>query len=202
MKIIDFVKKLAEKGISLSIAGDQLRVRGPSGGIDASLKSELSSRKQELITYLSQIRTLPNETPEIPLTAAQRRLWFLDKLSFLGHEYTLMAAWRLCNQGSPDVYAQQLNDALVQLVRRHPILIYTVRDADGEPLLTPLPNGFHGLQKVTMPAITDESALLAAEMAMPFTLVGGPLFRARLITGNSTAPIFILAVHHIISDHA
>ena len=198
----ELVKNLAEKGISLSISGDQLRVRGPSGSIDEQLKSELSSRKQELISYLSQIRALPNETTKTPLTASQRRLWFLDKLSLLGHEYTLMAAWRLCNQGSLDDYAQQLDEALAGLVRRHQILSYTVSDSAGEPHLTPLPNGFPGLQRVEAPATADESALLTAEMALPFTLVGGPLFRARLITGNGISPIFVLATHHIISDHA
>ncbi|MGW0927659.1 non-ribosomal peptide synthase/polyketide synthase [Streptomyces sp. NPDC002644] len=143
-------------------------------------------------------RAIPraDRTRPLPLSHAQQRLWFLDRLRPGDARYNSAVALRLT--GAPDHDA--LSRALDLVTTRHEALRTTFEEGeDGrpvqrvhEPAPVPLP-----VREVT-PAET-ESALLA-EYARPFDLRTGPLLRALLLREAPDAHVLLLTAHHIVTD--
>jgi amino acid adenylation domain-containing protein len=145
---------------------------------------------------------MAEEVYEFPLSFAQQRLWFLDQMSPANPFYNINAAvpfqW--------PVNAALLERALNEIVRRHEALRTTFTVAESEPaqlvhsdLALALPVvDLRGLPKADQEA---ETIRLATEEArMPFDLTKGPLIRATLLRLGEHESLFLLAMHHIISD--
>ena len=77
----------------------------------------------------NQISRRPTVGP-CPLSYAQERLWFLERLGLVGSAYTIPLAWRL--QGVLDVAALQAS--LEALLQRHESLRTRFEERDGTPL--------------------------------------------------------------------
>ncbi|HEY0018768.1 MAG TPA: amino acid adenylation domain-containing protein, partial [Longimicrobium sp.] len=137
-----------------------------------------------------------------PLSFAQRRLWFLERMEPGSAAYNLPAAYRLA--GALD--ADALERALRELVRRHEGLRSSFGVAAGEPVQAV------GAVEGPLPAVDDLRALPAAERPAelarrvaeaswaPFDLRHGPLFRARLFRTGDEEAVLLLATHHVVSD--
>ena len=52
--IIELLRRLGSRGIGLRAEGDNLRIDAPKGVMDASLREELSSRKAEILNFLTE----------------------------------------------------------------------------------------------------------------------------------------------------
>ncbi|MGK3964008.1 amino acid adenylation domain-containing protein [Sorangium sp. So ce118] len=143
-----------------------------------------------------------DRTALLPLSSAERRLWFLHELDPEGRGYHLPLALRL--DGPIDAAA--LGRCLTELVRRHEALRTTYDDAGGEPARRIAPPGELALpvtDLACLPADQRESelaAILSREARKPFDLRRGPLFRARLFRLGERAGVLFLSLHHIISD--
>ncbi|GGK23429.1 hypothetical protein GCM10010124_14880 [Pilimelia terevasa] len=136
----------------------------------------------------------PTPRAERPaLSAAQQRLWFLDRLHGPGRAYNLPMAWRLDGAVDPDA----LHAALVDLVDRHEVLRTSYPEHDGAPYQrigpAQVPFTVRACPAAEVPAAVN--ALLRHE----FALDTGPLFRADLLTVDGGA-VLVLAAHHIASD--
>ncbi|GLZ37989.1 non-ribosomal peptide synthetase [Actinokineospora sp. NBRC 105648] len=137
------------------------------------------------------------DRPErLPLSYAQRRLWFLTELEGAGATYNSWLALRLAGPVDPDA----LRAALGDLLDRHEVLRTVYPVADGVPwqqVLDPAPAA--DLDLVTAaPGEVERLVLAAAEH--PFRLADGPPVRSTLITIGPDEHVFVLAVHHIASD--
>jgi amino acid adenylation domain-containing protein len=138
----------------------------------------------------------------LPLSFAQERLWFLDRLQPHGAAYTVATGWRL--SGALDVSA--LERALGEIVRRHEALRTTFRETDGAPVQVVAPfAGFalavedlSGLDGVARDAVVRRRT--AQDAASSFDLAAGPLFRAALLKTGEHEHVLLLAMHHIASD--
>ncbi|HEX2091511.1 MAG TPA: amino acid adenylation domain-containing protein [Longimicrobiaceae bacterium] len=148
-------------------------------------------------------RVVPvGRTGPLPLSFAQERLWFLDRLEPGSALYNVPAALWL--RGPLD--APALERALGEVVRRHEALRTTFEQVVGVPAQVIAP--FAGF---TLP-VEDLSALdqavreaavrqrVAEVAARPFDLAAGPLFRARLLRLGGDAHALLLCMHHIVSD--
>ncbi|THA41327.1 hypothetical protein E6R62_38010, partial [Streptomyces sp. A1136] len=51
-RVEQLIAQLAELGVSLTCAGNDLRVRGPAGALSPALRAELGARKAELVAHL------------------------------------------------------------------------------------------------------------------------------------------------------
>ena len=142
-------------------------------------------------------------TGDLPLSFAQERLWFLDRLQPGGSSYNIPAALRLA--GRLDVGA--LAPALAAIVRRHESLRTTFADRDGEGVQIVSPPFVPALPVIDLQAIpmdrreAEARRLLAAEAGRPFDLTAGPLLRALLVRLGPDDQVVLLNMHHIVSDN-
>ncbi|MFF9352751.1 amino acid adenylation domain-containing protein, partial [Streptomyces sp. NPDC014734] len=133
----------------------------------------------------------------IPLSPAQRRLWFLYRLEGPNATYNVPMALRL--KGELDVTA--LRGALDDLVRRHESLRTVFPEQDG----TPYQHILDG--EAARPALetveTDAAALDAAlthAVAHPFELATEIPLRVTLFALGADEHVLLLLAHHIASD--
>ncbi|MEU6669012.1 non-ribosomal peptide synthase/polyketide synthase [Streptomyces sp. NPDC046727] len=129
----------------------------------------------------------------LPLSFAQQRLWFLDRLRPGDARYNSAVAVRLT--GTPD--REALHAALAAVVARHEALRTTFEETDGRPVQRVHPAG-----PVPLPVrdAGDLDADLLAEYARPFDLRHGPLLRALLLRESATSHVLLLTAHHIVTD--
>ncbi|MFA7759045.1 amino acid adenylation domain-containing protein [Streptomyces sp. NRRL B-2790] len=133
----------------------------------------------------------------IPLSFAQRRLWFIGQLEGPSAAYNV--PWVLRLSGALDRAA--LQQALLDVVRRHESLRTIFPAVDGEPFQEIVPADEIVLPIVWGDAGAEEVTALAAEAAgHVFDLASEIPVRAR---GFSVAPdehVLVLLVHHIACD--
>jgi amino acid adenylation domain-containing protein len=178
---------------------EAMRVELPVGAVFAAptvaeLAAEIAGRAPAADT-LPPLVPVPRGGP-LPLSFAQRRLWFLDQLEPGGSAYNIAFAFRL--RGALRVAALQA--ALGECVRRHESLRTTFAEVDGEPVQVVHPAApFH---LPVEEAAGEEAALRRAseEANEPFGLAAGPLFRARLLRAAEDDHVLVLALHHAVGD--
>ncbi|MBE9103653.1 amino acid adenylation domain-containing protein, partial [Nostoc cf. edaphicum LEGE 07299] len=139
---------------------------------------------------------------QLPLSFAQKRLWFLYKLDPNSCVYNGSTAILL--QGSLNVKA--LEQSINEIVRRHEILRTYFQTIDGQPIqiidpgfkiplliidLQDLPNNKHE---------ADVDKLRLADYQKPFDLTQPPLLRLTLLRLKTKEYILLVTMHHIISD--
>ncbi|HEX8559857.1 MAG TPA: amino acid adenylation domain-containing protein [Pyrinomonadaceae bacterium] len=137
-----------------------------------------------------------------PLSFAQQRLWFLDRLEPESAAYNLPSALRV--RGPLDAAA--LERSLDEIVRRHEVLRTTFAIEDGEPRQFVAPHAglrlpLIDLSELSEPEREAEAGRLTAEEArLPFDLGAGPLLRATLLRLGEEEHALLLTMHHVVSD--
>ncbi|WP_405912206.1 non-ribosomal peptide synthase/polyketide synthase [Streptomyces sp. NBC_00963] len=138
------------------------------------------------------------ERPElVPLSSAQRRLWFLRQLEGAESVYNMPLAWRL--SGPLDLAA--LEAALSDLTGRHETLRTLFPATDGVPHQRVLAPEEACPRLSVTPA--DEPALpelLAAAAARGFDLATEPPLRAEVFEVSADEHVLLLVMHHIAGD--
>ncbi|WP_404370386.1 non-ribosomal peptide synthase/polyketide synthase [Corallococcus coralloides] len=139
----------------------------------------------------------------LPLSFAQQRLWFLDRLEPGSVHYNVPAALRL--DGPLDAGA--LARGLQELVHRHEALRTTFHAReDGEPFQQPHPHAELPLAQVDLSHLPEaeqdaEARRRALEEArIPFDLTRAPLMRATLLRLSARRHVLLVTLHHIVSD--
>jgi len=139
---------------------------------------------------------------ELPLSSAQRRVWFLAQLDETRYAYNRCDVYRL--RGNLQV--QALAASLGKIVERHQILRTTYRSRGDEPcqLIQP-PPAFRvdELDLTSLPSSDRMKRALAAateEAQRAFDLERDLMLRARLIRLESNDHLAVLTTHHIASD--
>ncbi|GAA2253894.1 non-ribosomal peptide synthetase [Streptomyces ruber] len=141
---------------------------------------------------------LPEARPDVvPLSSAQRRLWFLHRLYGPNATYNMPLALRL----SGELDRAALRAALADLVTRHEILRTVHPEHDGVPCQRILaPSDAEPDLPVTE---TDTEGLpdaLAGAARHAFDLTAEPPVRARLFALAPDEHVLLLVVHHIAGD--
>jgi amino acid adenylation domain-containing protein len=144
------------------------------------------------------IRPRQGEGPA-PLSPAQQRLWFLQRMEPDTTAFNIANTLRL--RGA--VNAGALDRAFAEIVARHHVLRTVFRLHDGEPVqvVTPAPAS---VLRVDAATDADPHAELrrrkAAEAAWRFDLERGPLFRATLVRLAPDDHLLLLTMHHLVTD--
>jgi amino acid adenylation domain-containing protein len=138
----------------------------------------------------------------LPLSYAQQRLWFIDRLKGTSTEYNFSEALRLRGELNLEALEKTINT----IVERHESLRTRFVDVDGEPeqviepaLRIEVPvEDLSGLDEVE-----QRARVLAAarrESGEPFDLGRGPLLRMKLLKLSEREHILLRTTHHIVSD--
>ncbi|HSF41157.1 MAG TPA: condensation domain-containing protein, partial [Thermoanaerobaculia bacterium] len=135
---------------------------------------------------------------DLPLSFAQQRLWFLDRMAPGASLYHMPALLRLT--GPLDVAA--LAAAFSGVVRRHEALRTTFPVRGGEPRQEIHPPRPVPLPVVDLSGVPEEETwrLGLAEARRPFDLAAGPLLRALLLRLGPEEHVLAVTMHHIVSD--
>ncbi|MBU9589636.1 non-ribosomal peptide synthetase [Burkholderia multivorans] len=131
----------------------------------------------------------------LPLSFAQERLWFLDRLGMGGITYNV--PWVLRLDGAVDVRALEL--AIAEVLRRHEALRTRFADRSGKPeQIIDAPGPFSLPVQRLSPERLDESLQALAEQR--FDLAIGPLCRFDLLQTGATTFHLSCVAHHIVCD--
>ncbi len=174
---------------------------------EAPRLAELARRVDDLAAGVAEASLPPLVPAErdgpLPLSFAQERLWFIDRLRPGTAVYNMPFANRLA--GPLDVAA--LEKAIGALVRRHePLRTVLVEGAEGMPVQVVRPyepfvlrvDDASGLDDDAREAEVARRANL--ESTTPFDLATGPLFRASLLRTGPEEHVLFMAMHHVVSD--
>ncbi|MFG3165491.1 amino acid adenylation domain-containing protein, partial [Streptomyces sp. NPDC048232] len=139
------------------------------------------------------------ERPErVPLSFAQRRLWFLAQMEGPSSTYNMPVILRL--SGQLDTGA--LEAALGDVITRHEVLRTVFPAHDDEPYQRVLDvDGVGRILRTT--EVTSEgeaAALAAAEIGHGFDLAAEIPLRALLIRGGTDAHRLVVVIHHVAGD--
>ncbi|MFF5483204.1 amino acid adenylation domain-containing protein [Streptomyces sp. NPDC012935] len=181
------------------------RIRSVLGGdvpirhvFEAPTPTRLALRLERRASTRPVLRPAGQRPEPIPLSSAQRRLWFVDRFEGPSATYNVPVVLRLA--GTLDVPA--LRAALHDLIARHESLRTLIEDGpDGVPCQRILPAGE---VMVDLPVVdTDPGELDAAvddELARPFGLGSDIPVRARLLRCGPDDHTLLLVLHHIAGD--
>jgi hypothetical protein len=173
----------------------------------------LSLERQQLLTILLQEKgiekfrsqSIPRRdasTTFFPLSFAQQRLWFLDRLKPGNPFYNVSTAARLRGP----LRVQVLQQSLREVVKRHESLRTTFAEVNGQPTQIIDPVGHLEIKYIDLSSLPEQKReacvrMLANDEAQrPFNLVRGPLFRVSLLVIAREEHVLLLSMHHIISD--
>lgn len=194
MQLISRVKDLFEVAVPLRSFLGAPTVAALAGAIDALIKAQ-GATKGAAIQPAARKETAP-------LSLAQQRLWFLNKLEPYSAAYNIPIAFQL--YGELDV--EMLERSLNELVARHESLRTTFPDVDGEAVQLIAPEQHLRVDVVDLQPGSEASTFLPArnvihdEVHRPFDLSRGPLVRCTLVRNGEAHHILLLVMHHIISD--
>ncbi|MEG4517840.1 MULTISPECIES: amino acid adenylation domain-containing protein [unclassified Microcoleus] len=167
----------------------------------ASLSSRMDQISSEQKQEAPPIDRAPRG-PELPLSFAQQRLWFLDRLQPGDPAYNIPAAVRL--KGAIDMTA--LERSFQAVINRHEALRTTFGAVEGRPIQLIIPEPTFALSVIDLQHFPQsqreaEAMRLAAEEAQqPFDLANWPLMRVTLLQLGDTEFILLLTIHHIVAD--
>ena len=137
-----------------------------------------------------------------PLSFAQQRLWFMDKLEPGSSVYNVPEAFRL--KGSLNAIA--LERSVREIAQRHESLRTTFGQVDGQPVqiiaadATP---DFAVADLTHLPTVEGEREawrLISEDANGPFDLERGPLLRLRLVRLAEDEHVLLINMHHIVSE--
>ncbi|MGC5665051.1 amino acid adenylation domain-containing protein [Micromonospora sp. WMMD723] len=148
----------------------------------------------------AQARTAPARRPRpdrLPLSFAQRRLWFIHQMEGPSPTYNIPLGLRLTG----DLDRQALQDALADVVARHESLRTIFSDDAGVPYQFVLDAGSatpalaeHHVTDDELPAVLEKAA------RYPFDLASQPPLRADLFRLATNVHVLLLVLHHIAGD--
>jgi amino acid adenylation domain-containing protein len=144
---------------------------------------------------------VPRQGP-LPLSFAQQRLWFLDRIQGGAATYNMPAAVRLTGALDAASFERGLNE----VVKRHEVLRTSFPIADGVPVQAiheelHVPFRLVDLTSLPPEALAEEVRRQAVEEALQvFDLAHGPLVRVRLLRVGDNEHVLLVTLHHIVCD--
>jgi amino acid adenylation domain-containing protein len=139
---------------------------------------------------------------EMPLSYAQQRLWFADRLEPGNTVYNMPFQWRF----EGEMHRSGLQYALNEMVRRHEILRTTFPVRNGMPTQKITAELELQLGEIDLQGFSPEEQeaqvkkIAQQEMMWRFDLAQGPLWRMTWLRLDDNTHVLLGNLHHIVSD--
>lgn len=213
------IKKIGVKDNFFELGGNSLKITQMASRIreEFGVESEqqilfenpVLSRLAEIIEKADKISEDENriqrfsENSAIPLSYAQQRIWFLDRLNTENSsQYMLYSGLNIKGSLNYDLLLKSFNT----IIDRHESLRASFFEEDGQPMQT-VGEGLHmDLPLINLAGISFEDrrreamVLAKGEISCPFDLNKAPLIRGKLFQLDKDEYILVLAAHHMIFD--
>ncbi|WP_263242093.1 non-ribosomal peptide synthetase, partial [Streptomyces sp. A13(2022)] len=165
---------------------------------EAPTAARLAARLDEWTGAQVRPSVVAGERPErLPLSYAQRRLWFVDRLEGASALYNIPLVVRL--SGRVDVGA--LGAALGDVVGRHEALRTRFPQVEGEPYQEVVPVAEARVELPVVPVAAGELEARIEEVSgHVFDLAAELPVHAALLTSGEESSVLVLVVHHIAGD--
>ncbi len=201
------------------LGGNSLLATGLLGSVEAELGVQLQFselfEEPSFGQFAAKIRARVTEaalqrlTPVVrtgrsrgPLSYAQERLWFIDRLEPGSPAYNVPAVLSLGGRLQRAAFER----AVERLVDGHAALRTRLGADEGVPWQEVRPRPGRVVSWVDLSALSRPEAraqvVVEAFGREPFQLEGGPLFRALVVLVPSGSSLAVLATHHVVSDGA
>ena len=198
----DLLIRLKDAGATISLDGEKLVLKAPKNSIQPSLRLEVLAQKEELVAVLQAtlrqeaVRSASRQSATLPLSSAQRRIWFLTRLDPASKVWNINSFVKI--DGPLSVPA--LQSTFDQLVARHRILRTSIQVIEGSPRMQ-FKEAQRGVLEVLDCADPEDAKRRAQAVAsFAFNLEEGGLFRALLLSVDETHHYLLIAAHHVVLD--
>ncbi|HEX5760993.1 MAG TPA: amino acid adenylation domain-containing protein, partial [Thermoanaerobaculia bacterium] len=168
----------------------------------ALLSERLKRRAAGEGSGVERIPRIPRPDGRAPLSFAQERLWFLDRLQPGSPIYNLSFVTRLRGPLQLPLLAACFDE----IARRHEVLRTNVALDNGRPVQVIAPPAARPLRLVDLGGVgagrreTEARRLLAEAAQRPFDLAADPLLRTDVVRLAGDDHVLLLTQHHIVSD--
>lgn len=141
-------------------------------------------------------------TEPIPLSFAQQRMWFIDRLTSSSNLYNLSFAWDIKGDLSVDALEKSLNE----VIRRHESLRTTIYEEDGRVYQNISPYKKQDIPVIDLSSLEDNEKrmkvdrMVKEEADKEFDLEKGPVLRVKLFKLSEKEFVLSCVMHHIVSD--
>ena len=203
------LEELKDRRIVVSLNGDKLKVSAPVGKLDDEVKTRLRDRRDAVIEVLKREAELSGaalaqrpRTNPFPLSYAQKRLWFLERVNVGSTAYVIAAAGRISGAFDERLFGE----AFARLSQRHEAFRMRFGEAGGEPfaeVLDELPNEVEVVDASGTPEddrVAEATRIIDGRIRQPMDLQTGPLARLTLIRFADDDHVLLTRIHHIVSD--
>ncbi len=205
--VVEFLNRLATKGVKLAFAEGQLSWYAPKGLLTPDIREVIAKYRPEIIALLDGMKVRQeaqaaegsSRTPkEFPLSVGQKGLYILQSLHPDMGAYNVPVCFRIIRTFDMGMLAKAWGCVL----DRFPILTARVIEKDGT-LYQRLDDGCKTtIQQRDVVFADDEQFLsfLRKQVRRPFDVNRGPLTRIELFVRDGQAPVLLITLHHIVFD--
>jgi amino acid adenylation domain-containing protein len=211
--IAQLLDQLGQRDIRLLLEGDRLRISAPRGVLDETLKAAIAGRRDDVMRYLknaadmgqashSPVALRTDRPRRVPASAAQQRLWFLDRIEPGRPTYNIGGSLQL--RGPLDVVL--MRQAIDRLIARHEAFRTRIVEHEGQAWLEILQTSQTSIDVVDLsgwpPDRRDaEARRLREDLAKtPFDMAQGRLAAFQIVRLTADDHVFTLMMHHAVSD--
>ncbi|MGK7932301.1 MAG: condensation domain-containing protein [Microcystaceae cyanobacterium] len=212
MTLNGLLSELSQRKVKLYIEGEQLGIHAPKGALTPEIKHSLKKHKEDILSFLQKQQGLVKQKLPplvkvdrlelLPLSSSQERLFLLESINTASSVYNLSVAFRLSGYLRTDI----LEKSISEIIKRHEVLRTRFKSLDNQPVVVisehldyQLP--IKDMGNLSSQARAREIELITTNKAQkPFNLIGDLLWRSQLICLEEQEHIFVLTMHHLISD--
>ena len=193
-QVISRVRELFQVDLSVRVLFENLTI--------ASLASAIETRLLTNQTLIGHPLQPISREQALRVSFAQERFWFMHQLAGNNPAYNVSCALHL--KGKLNIKA--LEASVSEIIRRHEILRTTFPTVAGQPIQVIAPFVAMQLDIMVLPPLSESNRMQEMQRLIQqasghcFDLISQPLMRSQLIRLGEEENLFILIMHHIVSD--
>ncbi|MGQ4807060.1 Chondramide synthase cmdD [Candidatus Entotheonellaceae bacterium PAL068K] len=206
----EFLDELSRLHVKVWDDDGYLGYSAPEASLTPVLLEQLRERKAELLAFLRLAEPTHGQKPlqpvprqgDIPVSMAQRRLWFVSQLEGATVAYNMPGVFKLTGQ----LNTEALQQSLSEIVRRHESLRTTFSLNEKGPIQVIHPPATVPLPIWDVKGVAGDASavevqrLIQQEVHYVFDLETGPLLRACLLRLGPASHVLVIIIHHIVAD--
>ena len=208
MTISELLSELKQRDVKLRSDGGTLKVDGPKGALTPDLVASIRENKARLLELFpaqnDSQRTIParQDRREFPLSFSQHAFFMLAQLDPGNRGFNIHSVRHLTGPIDPAILERAVQD----VVDRHESLRTRFELRDGAGVQIVESNSSVRVQSTDISDLPEAlkeqqiAALSARDRGEPFDIRCAPLFRIEFVRISPLSHLFVLSMHHIISD--